>query len=199
MIRIFASRLENMQPLSKKLNKGFTLIETLFAVLIFSAALVSLMTIAGRGITATASARSQITAHYLAQEGLEVVRNIRDTNFVLDAVWDGGFSQCTGQSSQQFQSPCQVNYGSNSAAATPTLGACTNNCAVFTANQAYVDAGFAGAVPSPYQRRVWVVPHTGQSNTTGVPDEYQVISQVIWTDRTISRRVELATVIKQWQ
>jgi Tfp pilus assembly protein PilV len=82
----------NITRITTKYRDGFTLIETLFAILIFSAALVSLLVIAGKGISATGQVKNETIAFYLAQEGLEVVRNIRDSNFVSGNTWDGGFS-----------------------------------------------------------------------------------------------------------
>lgn len=167
-------------------QKGFTLIETLFAILIFSAALISLMTIAGRGIAATGSAREQLEAHYLAQEGLEVVRNIRDQNFVSHGNWDDGFTQCTSTS------PCKLVYG-NPQTAVPTLTTCVfsgGGCLVYGVNGAYVDQTVPGAAPLAYSREVYVKPAT---------DEYEVVSKVIWTSRTIQRTVELDTILKKWE
>jgi Tfp pilus assembly protein PilV len=67
---------------------GFTLIETLFAILIFTASIVSLMMLSGRSLASTAGSSDELTARYLAQEGIEVTRNVRDTNFVANApIW----------------------------------------------------------------------------------------------------------------
>ena len=180
-----------------KPHKGFTLIETLFAILIFSTALVSLMTIAGKGISATNTAREQVVAHYLAQEGLEVARNVRDTNFLATTAWDAGFSSCT------TTVPCKVVYGSG--LQTPTLAAlgtpCNgvqagSGCIVGTSNNSFVD--FNGSNPSAYTRIVTAVPVTPTPPQTD-PDEYMVSSTVRWTSKTIGRMVTLKTLVKKWQ
>ncbi len=67
-----------------KLNDGFTLVETLIAISIFSVSIVALMSILGSGISNTNYAKTKITAEYLAQGGIEYVRNMRD-NYVLFA------------------------------------------------------------------------------------------------------------------
>ncbi|MEX2029197.1 MAG: prepilin-type N-terminal cleavage/methylation domain-containing protein [Candidatus Paceibacterota bacterium] len=66
----------------KKLNKGFTLVETLVAISIFSVSIVGLMSVLGSGISNTNYAKQKIAAYYLAQEGIECIRNTRD-NYVL--------------------------------------------------------------------------------------------------------------------
>lgn len=62
-----------------QLHKGFTLIESLIAILIFSLSIIALMTVLAKGMQSSRSAYTQMIAGYLAQEGVEAVRNIRDT------------------------------------------------------------------------------------------------------------------------
>ncbi len=61
-------------------NKGFTLVETLVAIAILSLAITGPMVIAEKGVSSSIYARDEVTAFYLAQEAVEYVRNVRDTN-----------------------------------------------------------------------------------------------------------------------
>ena len=61
---------------------GFTLVETLVAISIFTVSILGLMSVLTSGIANTNYAKKKMIAAYLAQEGIEYVRNIRDT-FVL--------------------------------------------------------------------------------------------------------------------
>jgi Tfp pilus assembly protein PilV len=167
-------------------QKGFTLIETLFAVLIFSASLISLMVIAARGISATAGVEQETVAHYLAQEGVEVVRNTRDSNFLSATTWDTGFApDCLAPA------VCQVIYSQTSA---PTLSTCVGIAC--TVQKSPIDGSFinslgSGSIPSPFVREVSVV-------AVGTV-EYQVSSQVKWTSKNIDRTVVLQTILKKWR
>ncbi len=58
---------------------GFTLVETLVGLLIFTVAVVALMSVLGSGISTTTYAKQKLAAQFLAQEGIECVRNRRDT------------------------------------------------------------------------------------------------------------------------
>lgn len=75
----------------KYTNKGYTLIETLVAVLILTLAVVAPMTIASRTLFSATVAREQVTAFYLAQEAVEGVRNVRDKNGLSGNPWLTGF------------------------------------------------------------------------------------------------------------
>jgi prepilin-type N-terminal cleavage/methylation domain-containing protein len=61
---------------------GFTLVEVLVAIFIFSLAITALMAALSGGISDTTFAKQKMTATYLAQEGIEYMRNMRD-DYVL--------------------------------------------------------------------------------------------------------------------
>lgn len=71
-----------MKTFLKQKNKGFTLVETLVAVTILVIGSLGPIAIAAQGIVSAGYAKDQIVAYYLAQEGLELVRNVRDSNAI---------------------------------------------------------------------------------------------------------------------
>lgn len=70
--------------------RGFTLIETLVAILILVTAITGPLTLAYKGFAAATVARDQITAFYLAQDALEYIRFARDTNRLSGGDWMTG-------------------------------------------------------------------------------------------------------------
>ncbi len=178
-----------MKNLIKHNHKGFTLIETLFAILIFSTALVSLMAIAGKGIAAASAAREQTVAHYLAQEGLEVARNMRDENWLATTAWNTAFQECLEAS------PCMVEY-QDGGTVPPILVSCGGFCPFIQQSLgAFVDAG---TKVSPYTRTIYFIPRDNDS-ITNIPREYEAVSIVAWKSKNIDRLVTLRTVLKEWQ
>lgn len=73
---------------------GFTLVESMVAISILSLAVTAPLLIAQKGIGAAIYSRDQITAFYLAQEAVEYVRNVRDTNRITGEWWLAHFSPC---------------------------------------------------------------------------------------------------------
>lgn len=69
------------------MKKGFTLIETLIAISILLIAVVAPMSTIGGSLSSLYTARDQMIAINFAQEGIEVVRQKRDSN-MLDK-WNG--------------------------------------------------------------------------------------------------------------
>ena len=67
------------QRLAKHGGRGFTLVETLIAISIFSVSIVALMSFLSQNISNAGYAKKKIIATYLAQEGIESVRNMRDS------------------------------------------------------------------------------------------------------------------------
>ncbi|MFA6520567.1 MAG: prepilin-type N-terminal cleavage/methylation domain-containing protein [Candidatus Paceibacterota bacterium] len=77
---------------SKKNKGGFTLVETLVAISIFTVSILGLMSILSSGISSTTYAKNKMIAGYLAQEGIEYVRNMRDTAALTAADADTGWA-----------------------------------------------------------------------------------------------------------
>lgn len=64
----------------KSSSAGFTLVETLVAIAIFATSVTALISITARGINDNVFVKNKLIAAHLAEEGLELVRNMRDTS-----------------------------------------------------------------------------------------------------------------------
>lgn len=70
------------------MNKGFTILELLAAILVISIGVISAYFVTQQMIFYTRSSSSRLTAAYLAKEGIEITRNTRDTNWLEGEDWD---------------------------------------------------------------------------------------------------------------
>ena len=69
-----------MKITERKNNKGFTLVETLVAIGILSVAILGTFTAVQSGLQNSYTAKDRTVAFWLAQEGMEYIKNIRDQN-----------------------------------------------------------------------------------------------------------------------
>jgi prepilin-type N-terminal cleavage/methylation domain-containing protein len=88
---------------------GFTLIEMLITIAVVSAGIMGAFTAVQQGIIAADYANSRFTAALLAQEGVEIIKNIRDTNLLeynyvsTGIAWNNGIG--TGDFEVQYTDP----------------------------------------------------------------------------------------------
>lgn len=95
-----------------KFQKGFTLLEMLISILIITLGIISIFTAVIKYTQYTQQVRSNLTASYLAQEGIEIVKNIRDNNWTQGNAWSAGLTNCLSSGSG-----CEADYTDSSLAA----------------------------------------------------------------------------------
>src|SRR3989338_8261169 len=72
----------NINFKSVEARRSFTLLETIVAIYVLLSGIVGMMTLASENRKALSYFRDQLIAVNLAQEGAELVRNRRDSNFI---------------------------------------------------------------------------------------------------------------------
>ncbi len=160
-----------------KATRAFTLVETLVAISVLLLALVGPMSIASRGLSAAYNARDEVIAYYLAQEGIEYVRAVRDQNYLgvipPPTPWLSGLGVCLSPAQCVVDVPNFTN--------TACAGACP-------ALQVSAGGGLynqAGGTVSPFTRTVTIVPVVGNS------DEVVVRVTLSWVSGRIPRTFAL--------
>lgn len=93
------------------MDNGFTLIEVLLAVFLITIGMAGVFGLVWQTTSFTESSFSEFTAAYLVQEGFEIVRNIRDSNWLAqredsDLAWSNGLTDC--------EAGCEGDYTSTS-------------------------------------------------------------------------------------
>ena len=89
-------------------NKGFNLVEILVSVAVFLIGLVTLIVIFGRIIQPFPYITTRFEASYLAKEGIELVRNRRDQNWIREEDWDSGLNNVGDLSTSIFNREVNV-------------------------------------------------------------------------------------------
>ncbi len=187
----------------KKNNKmsGFTLVETMVAVLILTLTIVSLMTVVANSLFAARYARDEITSGYLLQEVIDFIRNDRDTSVFLQnaATTDAAWATFTSR-----YNVCKASTGGcyfdvfGGGISTPTSCSGVTNCrdlyydAAADITPYYVNDNTTtgGKVRSGYQRKIVV-------ETTG--DEMVITVTVFWKNGGLSKSRTLVNTLMKWQ
>lgn len=179
------------QKHAQKNTQGFTLIEALVAVFIFSSAVVFLITMAGRGLLALNASEKQTTAYFLAQEGIEIVHNLRDQAFLNADPWLSEINPlCMGSNAG-----CGFDIDSNNqtTSGVPCSG---NACIIKIDNNIPPKFSYSGPNQTPFTRRIRLIEQDLDGDTT--IDALEVISIVSWQQGTFTRNVILAEVLREW-
>lgn len=84
--------------LNKRKQSGFTISESVIAVMLIVVSLVSILTLINRANGFMVVAFNRLAATNLGQEAIEIVRNTRDSNWINGQTWNGGLiGNCGGQ------------------------------------------------------------------------------------------------------
>lgn len=172
-------------------NQGFTLIETLISLAILTTAIVAMIWVAGGGVSNALYSKNKIIANYLAEEGLEVVRNIRDGEAAGGGGWDG-FLAAT--------SNCEPPFGCTIDATpvapdimieecVPTGGDICNRFFFLTPASYYTHQPIGR--PTSFRRRIVI----SSINDT----EATVTATVTWQQAGQTRRIVIGNYLAAWQ
>lgn len=182
--------LQFIQICQRKKNRAFTLVETLVAISIFTMSILSLMSILASGIFDTNYAKNKIIAAYLAQEGIEYIRNMRDTYvlYTLATTNDWGkFKAKFSLNSCNFGSECGID---NSV--TPVgIKKCVqlNDCRLFFNNGSY---NSSAGTDSGFTRKIWM-------DTAGLGNgEVKISSVVSWTQGSGDYKITFSENLFNW-
>ncbi len=77
-------------------EKGFTFLEVIIAVFILVVGIVAAYLVSQTPIFYTQNSINRLTAAFLAQEGIEIVRNIRDNNWLDNDDWNDELDERLG-------------------------------------------------------------------------------------------------------
>lgn len=177
--------------------KGFTLIETMIAVSILALATAGPLYAASRSLIAAQNSRDRLTASYLAQEGIEYIRSIRDNDYLI--AYKANSQNAHDNSWNNFRSTMSLCLASSADAC--TIDVTTNNGTLASCPTAstcpplQLDSSkrynHQSGVNSIFTRTIQV------SEITAT--EEKIISTVSWRSRGIPFSVTITDHLTQWQ
>lgn len=152
---------------------GFTLIETIVAVGIIVIGLISALTLITNSLFYVSNIGDRLIAANLTAEGLEVVKNIRDNNWLQGLLWNNGLTN----------GDYQVSYSSTV-------------LSPYSGSPLLLDSGsgiysYAVGSTTPYVRKISI------SNLSGY--EIRVVSTVTWQKRGVTYSSSAENHLFNWK
>jgi len=149
-------------------KKGFTLIELLLTIFIVTIGLAAVFLIAQFPLHQTSISISRLTAAYLAQEGIEIVRNIRDTNWLEPSPWNSGLSPGNYEADYTYSD----------------LVSCSGSCGYDDLRKLKIDNGFykysSGGEETKFKRKIAIESETDLESGT---DHLKIKVTVYWKEK----------------
>ena len=169
------------------MNKGFTLVEVLAAMFIMVMGVLGVFGLIGRTVAFNSSVNSQLVASYLAQEGLEIVRNIRDANFLkihkgVGGIWTDGIIACV----PPYNPPCVVNREADYTTET-SLNVSQDRFLKISSEGFY---NYTAGDDTIFKRNISITQSSG--------DVLGISVDVSWQDKENTRTVRGATELYNW-
>ncbi len=192
---------------------GFTLLETVVALSVILAAVVGPVSLITRGLFNFSLSKNQVIAANLAQEGVELIRLIRENNIACDelngpATWEwnhdprgGTMTRLrVGVDASNVSDP--VSCGSNILAFPHLSSSCSGHLR-FEPNATLPNGGMYGYMGSEdtiFSRCV-DISRPPDSPTAGIPaaDQMDVVSTVTWDEHGNPRSLLLRERLYNWQ
>lgn len=170
-----------------KLKHGFTLIETLVAITILSAAVAGPMVLSIKNIGTAAVSQDQLVAFYLGQEVFEYVKNTRDTNLLNESSdWLAGLDNCKISGS----AGCYIDVIKNPVTVTDCgTVACSNKFKFDSQNYNYISGN-----ETVFARTVKI-----DNPVNGNNDEAKITVSVKWTGKYGEKTMNLQDNIFNWR
>lgn len=169
------------RQLSNVRRRGFSFVEVVIAVFVMLVGIVAVLKLVSSNFIHSADSRDTIIAAELAQEGVELVRNIRDNNLAKDAA--GGafynfdksvsFDECTIDKDYVYNDPPTSPTNFNCAPTSSSYQLYNNNT-----NYYYVHLA-TGATLTKFQRKI-IINWDHYVLSPPVFDQMTVKSIVIW-------------------
>jgi len=176
----------------KRKEKGFTLVEVLVSLFILTVGVGGAF-VAIRTLTMASNINnSRLTASYLGQEGIEIIRNIRDTNWLQSRAdssvsWDDGINEDDWEIDYQTKTLSETNFEN-----------CEEESDCMSYNKRFLKKdsngffSYSSGDKTPFKRKVNITKKSSEDNG-------MVVSvTVMWKERGRSNSIEVTEIIQNW-
>lgn len=181
-----------MKLFSCSARKGFTLLEVVVAIGILVIALGGAVSLIVLTRESEAVAKNNLTAAYLAREGMELVRNVRDDNYDNSA----SFHQDIATIDDPYTYAFVIDAGGRTSISGVGSGKVNDAPVLNFVDQRYQYSSSPGFVATPFRRLITTTYHAASGGQSAYVD---VKVEVSWSGDTKSRVYTLTSALYDWK
>ena len=180
------------------MKKGFTLLEVIIAITLLLIGVTGTLVLITRTASQANLFPSRLIASYLTQEGIEIIRNIRDTNWLEQAtdpsnLWDEGLTNCSIIG-------CEADYTATAvedpeSAVPPRIAPYANLLFKIDTNGVY---SYSGTTDTKFTRKITIV----SEDVTVPPDginELKVTVETAWREKGTNYSHRAHEILYNWR
>lgn len=180
-----------MSGFKKNSSRGFSLIETLVAITILVFGIVGPLTLAQMNLRSFSQIRDRIIAEYLAAEGVDTVRNTRDTALIEDPA--SGLPNFNAWGCVSVNG-CFV----DATSVDPAFGSCADSCPKIKYDSATGRYNYSTGADTIFVRKI-IISSRNLTVSGANGEEAVVIVRVEWPSRFLgTEAVEFSSYLTDW-
>lgn len=178
-------------------KSGFTLLEVIVAIFILTVGVGGSFVLIQQTLSASLMVRSRLIAAYLAQEGIEIVRNIRDNNWLEqresfetppEPLWNDGLDNCLPPTNC-CEADCKTDMPPSKTPLTPVVGCSFNNLRYLNIdNNGFYS--YSGGAQTKFKRKI--------SIEQVEDNKIKVVVIVQWKEKNKTHQIEVVEHITNW-
>jgi type II secretory pathway pseudopilin PulG len=166
-------------------KNSFTLLEVMIAITVLTLAVGGSFALVQQTLIAASSNQSKLIAHYLAQEGIEIVKNIRDSNWLEQRItptisWDEGLAEGEWEADYDDEELTQYYNG--------------GNFLNIDANGFY---SYSLGEETKFKRKI-IISDKEDLNGDEKPDKMKITIQVEFKERGRTHKIETIEYLYNW-
>lgn len=193
--------MKNQSRTFHRFQKGFSIAEVLLAAFVLSIGLVAVLALVNVGLKETAASRDVIIASGLAQEGVELVRNVRDNNFAT-GLSDASFTANVRYPFQYFpsgsgNSNCRIDKQYNYHAPSNNISCIgASSSPLFNLNFSNGYYVHSSGTATKFSRKI-VINVSGVGGSSGNPNARATVTSYVWWGSTVPTSTASCTIANE--
>lgn len=158
------------------------MLEVIGAIFILTVGIGAAFSLISQTLSTASLAKEKLIASYLVQEGIEIIRNMRDGNFLEGEAWDEGLTNCSGGCIVDYNH----SYGPNQE--DPNLPAYSGQYLNIDSNGFY---SHSSGIQTNFQRKVTIT--EPEANTL------RILSEVFWQEKGRTHSFKAMEELRNWK